>query len=404
MAINLLLPLLAGGGIKMGIERSLAQQDRNALQQAMQQQFGRGNVTGAPMIGSGPTLNPDGSIAVGGGAAGPGMFSPQQMAQGAIGLFGAPGGAELGSQLFRDAASFYHQQQQQLAGFGQRDLEQERQQDFTATQDELDRNFRAEQNQMDRQQREAIAAAKLQAQANAALPGGPARQGSVPAGFNEYIAADGSSYLAPAPGSQPYIDAQTEIETSENAIREIDTMLESIRASGSEMFGAEAGRQGLRYRNIVAAIAQLQNLGVLQEAEAERLENSIPDPSSITGATTSNDRMIAAYEELQKLFQNKLRGANRKYSLWGLGSQLETATPREQREAEAQAQAAAAAQLQGITIDQSAAANPPMQNQVGSIVGDATRRGMRQAIGGLPFIPGGPVLQGLNAASGLFTE
>ncbi len=397
MAINLLLPLLAGGGIKMGLERHLEQRDRNALQQAMQQQFGMGNITGAP------TLNPDGSIAVGNAAqAGAGIFSPQQMAQSAIGLFGAPGGAELGMNLFRDAASFYHQQQQQLAGFGQRDLEQERQQDFSATQNELDRNFRAGENRLDREQREAIAAARLKAQADSALPGGVARQGSVPAGFNEYVAADGSTYMAPAPGSQPYVDAQTEIETSENAIREIDTMLESIRASGSEMFGAEAGRQGLRYRNIVAAIAQLQNLGVLQEAEAERLEASIPDPSSITGATTSNDRMIASYEELQKLFQNKLRGANRKYSLWGLGSELEKATPRDQREAEMQAQAAALAPLQGITIDQTAAANPPVNDQVGSMVSDATRRGMRGALMSMPFVPGGPLLQGLNAFSGLY--
>lgn len=415
MALNL-LPLLFGGfAAKTAIDRGLAQRDRDTLAEGVQGAFGvapgaqleaganvgQARAPGAPAIGqvgAGMQINPDGSIGPPPTQAGifPSAVSdPRQMIQQASQLFALPGGQQLGESLIGDAFEFAQRNQEQQLQFKQQNYNQaqgqvnalEQQQNLFQQQDLLQENrqeFQGVQNAATREQqqqqfneqqrwREQVAQQKLaleaaaegytlDAQGNPVAapfdPNAPTRVGSVPAGFAEYPLPGGGSYLAAAPGSEPYIKAQTILETNESAITLIDDQIESIKASGSELVGPESKRQGINYRNIVAAIGELQNLGVLQEAEAERLEDSLPDPSSITGATTSNESMIAAYQQLQASFQKKLAYANQKYSAWGLGSMLSQATPQQMREAELEAQQAAAAQQLGLTVDNNPAPRP----------------------------------------------
>lgn len=414
MALGLLPLLLAGGGIKRGFDRHFEQQDRTALSQGVSDLFapqGQGF--------SAPTFGADGSIGVN-PAQTPGLFggvSGADFRSNAAALFALPGGSQFGQSLIQQSLGFEQSNQQQLAGFTQRDLEQqtgfaeqraqqqigftqrdleqENQQEFTENQNNLNRSGVNERSRLDRESREEIAANTL-AQKGISDGFGDATPNSQ--GFVPFKREDGSLGVRAVPGSTAYIAAQEELQNSELAMEEIDAIITSIEESGfgEQQFGEEAGRQGIRYRNVVAHIAALQNLGVLQEAEAERLEASIADPSSVTGATTSDDRMVAAYQELQRLFQRKLKNADAKYSDWGLGSGLTKSTPAQIREMEEKALRDSQAAALGLTPD--AVARQRQSSESSDRIGDGIRRGLRGAIpGGGLFNIGSDIVKVFNS-------
>ena len=347
MAIGLLAALFAGQTIK----NSMDQRQRDKLQAGINEQFGFGLAAapGAPtpglpgVTGGQPQFNPDGSIGIQRGQQG--LFPQQQQGgippnpgalfQGASQLFSLPGGAELGTNLMRDALGFQQQNQQQLKNFEQqlleqgnnfeqRDLEQENQQTFTGLQNQIGAKADLEQERLDRRSRELIAANRLKADAGVDTFDGV----SVPQGFYAARDANNKVYVAAAPGSPPYIKAQQDFFDAESTIGEIDQLLTLLEETGTEMFGGDSARFGILNQKIVSGVAALEDLGVLQEGERENIEKSLPNPGSFKAGLTANSTIRDAYGQLQGLFQTKVGQANRKYSLWGLGSDLDTATRR----------------------------------------------------------------------------
>ena len=405
MAFNLLPLLLAGGGIKRGLDRHLEQKDRSALSQGVSQLFAPGE-----QGFNAPTFNADGSIGAG-AQQGSGLFNGQTGADfrsNAASLFALPGGSQFGQSLIEQSLGFEQRNQEQLAGFsqrdkeqiasfgqqdaqqlnqfGQRDLEQENQQAFTTGQNALDQTNRNEQNNLDRLSREGIAERSLAARTATSGIGGLAEPNSQ--GYVPYIGEDGQIKVRAVEGSPAYNLAKDEIFAAEKAVTEIDAMLQSIQGGESQQFGAEAGRQKVRYENIFAHIAVLQNKGVIQKDEAERIEASLTNPTTIDGATTSDERIEASFKELQKLFQSDLKHTDGKYSSWGLGSQFSKQTPEQLRAMEEEAARRARAEQLGLSPDapDTNRERGLSQSNHDELVGDAARQGLRG------ILPGGGAL------------
>jgi hypothetical protein len=365
MAIPLGLQLIGMLGLGNLYNRSLQQQDRTALQQGVQAGLGQPNSIFDAEYFEGEEQPLQGNFNATGSGLKADPFNPINQMDFATGIMGLPGGDQFGQSVFSQALQFGQQNQRDAAGFSQRLLEQDR--GFDESQASQGREFgfrqdladqaafqRADEFQRNLDQQIQLA----QLKEGASMSGDPRSNpnlGSIGSGWSREVDGNGNVYDRPLPGTAPYNSAVEHIQSSENAVKLIDEQIRSISGefggAGSELWGEESKRQGLRYRQITSMIGRLQNLGVLQEAEAKRLEDSLPDPSSITGALTSRDSMVAAYEELEKLFQNELINANQTYSRWGLGSELAGTTPRAEARAAEIAAAHQAAQAQGITIN-----------------------------------------------------
>lgn len=364
-------------------------------------------------VGPGMQVNPNGSIGQQPQQAGlfpnAGINDPQAMLQKAAALFALPGGDAIGQDMIKDAYSFAQRNQEQQRGFtqadqaqqaqfGQRNIEQqsrfgqqdslqENQQEYLSGQADINRaadlsEFNRTRTETERHNRqlenislaskgyvigpdgnptqspEALAAAQAQGEL-----------GTVPGGFSRHLDTDGTTYLRAEPGSKPYNEAVEEISTFEQSLRDIDLQIQSIKETSSNALGTDAASQNARYGSIVSSIAALRNLGVIQKDEAERLEGAIPNPADLTSHMRLDSSMIAAYEELGRQFQTKLKTSNQKYSHWGLGSELASATPEQIRELNSRAQMEAAASESGLTIDatpQAAPVNSPFKPSIPS--------------------------------------
>lgn len=356
----------------------------------------------------GAQVNQDGSIGAPPQQAGlfpnSGINDPTQMLQQAAGLFALPGGDVIGQDIISSAFEFAQRNQEQQRRFGQQDIEQERSfgqrdeeliagNEFTEAQnaltaaarkDEFDQTL-SEQERANRA-RENLNLFKEGAIMNAngevslspeaaAAAAATGEQGTIPTGFERHLDQNGQPYLKAQPGSIPYTEAVQELATTESAIRAIDEQIQSIKKSGTELTGQESARQNARYGAIISSIAELRGLGVIQKDEAERLEDTIPNPSNLSGLVRNNKTTIAAYEELMSEFQRKGKVANQKYSHWGLGSNLAEATPEQIRELNERArQEALAAQL-GLTIDKTPKA-APIENTFSSTPSAAEIQGL----------------------------
>ena len=244
-------------------------------------------------------------------------------------LFGLTGGSGFGQSIIEQSLGFGQRNTEQAALFQQQDNSQDNL--FT---------FNREENRMDREQQLTIAEDRAEAlrvnneqKAQALqLTQGPAGFGSQASGTRRVELDDGSFADVPLRDTPRYTDAVTELQTFERAVTDIDAMITSIETHGSEYIGVEAGQQALAYGQILAHMAQLRELGVLQKSDIEFMEAALTDPSTITGMHTSSERMIESYKTAQRFFQDKLRESNQKYALWGIGSDFESTTPRQQEQ------------------------------------------------------------------------
>lgn len=346
MSLNVLAPLLLGGLGKRFIDDYFADRDRGILAEGIKAAMGE-----AP--GSTVMPNPHRNEQIQ-PTAGSGLLAdptdPTNQLQFASSLAGLPGGEGMAQQLIRDVLGF----EEASAAAG------------------TQRKFVSGENQLDRQSREDIAAARILADLGVAgangLPPGT-EQGAIPSGYSRSV-IDGQTVDVPNPGTNDYDKRVSELQTLETAVRDIDEMMTLLNQSGTEFFGAESGKQAVTYGQIISHIAKLRDLGVLQQGEAERLEEQLTDPSGLSGAVTRNETIRAQYNQLLKFFQHKLKDANQRYQYMGIGSQLDKTTPSQLREEQERIRRERAAAEQGLTVLQEA---PPLQgtsDRSGPGVGD----------------------------------
>jgi len=341
-----LIPLLLGGlfagnKVKRGFERK----DRRRLQEGVQDALGF-----APGFGLDPDQFGSGGLENLFQSAGSGLLADPQdqknQLQFATTIMGLPGGGDFGQSLIEQSLGFGQRDTEQTALFGQQDKSQDNL--FT---------FNREENRLDRDQRLTIANQKAEqlrinneAKAQALVDENPFGLGNQATGTRRVDLGNGQLADIPLRDTPRYTDAVTELDTFERAVTDVDAMITSIEKSGSEFFGIESGQQALAYGQILAHMAQLRELGVLQKSDIEFMQDALTDPSGIDGMFTGNKRMIEGYKTAQRFFQDKLREANQKYALWGIGSELETTTPRQIEEQRQQQILADSAAALGLTL------------------------------------------------------
>lgn len=113
---------------------------------------------------------------------------------------------------------------------------------------------------------------------------------------------DGQAFvdIQPIEGTKPFNDGLAAVRASEDAYEMIEAFLDDLAAVGTEFRGADAMKLRQRRDRILANYAQLQNLGVLQPGEVERLDRVLPDPTAFGAQFNPRaaDNIAATYEQL----------------------------------------------------------------------------------------------------------
>jgi len=169
------------------------------------------------------------------------------------------------------------------------------------------------------------AAAREKAKAEAAAVD-PFAGIKVPSGYQPAVVpgADGrpAAGVVPMRNTAPWVDAQKEVGTLGQARVLLAELYQDMEKTGPEMWGAKAKEMKAKYSQIVAAVAALQNKGVLQEGEMEQIMEGLPDPSALG---TFKGSAQAAYNKTDEIFKNSLDQRRKTYAGWGLDIQGDTA-------------------------------------------------------------------------------
>ena len=76
---------------------------------------------------------------------------------------------------------------------------------------------------------------------------------------------------------------------------------------GTETHGEDAQRLASKRGAIIAEIAKLRDMGVLDKNEYERLDDQLPDPSGWTSILKNSKNAAIAYEQLQQEIRGKVK-------------------------------------------------------------------------------------------------
>jgi hypothetical protein len=105
------------------------------------------------------------------------------------------------------------------------------------------------------------------------------------------------------------VERTDKVATLKSAVEDIERMKGLMAEHGSTiMTGNPAGVAGQLYSQIVAKVAALRNMGVLQPGELANIENALLNPTSIMSLGTGLDRATGQYDELSRGFKQKLEG------------------------------------------------------------------------------------------------
>jgi hypothetical protein len=105
------------------------------------------------------------------------------------------------------------------------------------------------------------------------------------------------------------VERTDKVATLASAVEDIARMKALMAEHGSTiMTGAPSGTAGQLYSQIVAKVAALRNMGVLQPGELANIENALLNPTSVFSLGTGDERAQAQYDELARAFKQKLEG------------------------------------------------------------------------------------------------
>lgn len=287
---------------------------------------------------------------------------PNEQLQFAIGLAAMPGQQREGLSMLQgawqraqQASQFDRGQAQQADQFNRsedrqasqfksaQDLQREESsaaanrwlQQFTAGREDAatSQGFERERLGMSREQlglaRNADARAQAAADAKPA-PGAPELP-KLPVGMM-YVDSSSGTVAAPIPGTPDYakvIDTQKQLGKAQANIARIVDIVAGVEqttpagkkirtgGAGSELYGEKAAELSTLRAEVIADIAKLRDLGVIQQGEMEGIDKSLPDPTSWASAVglNRNASTVKAYETLREQFKNK-QTAHRSSNPW----------------------------------------------------------------------------------------
>jgi hypothetical protein len=120
--------------------------------------------------------------------------------------------------------------------------------------------------------------------------------------------------IVPSVGTGDWNTAYDELQQARDPIELIDQMGGLLERYGTEGWGPISARYGNIREELLAYIADRQNKGVLQDAEAERLQSILPDPGE-TLSMTQLDTIRAAWMQQRQFAEDELAERQQKYAL-----------------------------------------------------------------------------------------
>ncbi|MDH5276940.1 MAG: hypothetical protein OEW88_11005 [Gammaproteobacteria bacterium] len=155
--------------------------------------------------------------------------------------------------------------------------------------------------------------------------------GTPPKGHFPVLSPSGSVEYIPQPGTPGYLKAQEAEQIQARILKNLallQSQIDDAGASGTELVGPRANNLRFLRGNVLADVAALRNLGVLQPAELENLEAQLPDPTSWgrnigavfsaldptgSGLDLMRDSIQAPYTQMRRLFEDRLRQTRKTY-------------------------------------------------------------------------------------------
>jgi hypothetical protein len=287
-----------------------------------------------------PADNPEAAGLQGPAFAGSGLLANQQLAgdpmvKFAAGVMGMPGGVQMGANLLQNAVArlqqgeqFTQQQKERRAEFNdQFGLQQQeavrRQWEGIANREDRRAEFDANQQWREQQARFEQQRIGLQAQGladqrarDAVKPGIGEK---LPVGYAPVMSPLGPVAM-PMPGTKPYADAKATDETLTQAqarLGELVGMIEGVETTtprgrkvktggmgATELWGEDAAKFSQLRSQVIADVAVLRNLGVLQGAEWEKIDEVLPDPTKLGSVFRRQDSTAKAYKTQRDLFKD----------------------------------------------------------------------------------------------------
>lgn len=138
-----------------------------------------------------------------------------------------------------------------------------------------------------------------------------------------YTQSASGTVAAPIPGTTPYQEVVGNERALVDAERNIGQFLDTfagkeeadgfggavrVAGSGSQIRGSDTkGRLSSMRSKVIADIAVLRKLGVINDKEGERIENQLTDPTSAWSLLSDKDTTTGAYSELREQFRGKLQ-------------------------------------------------------------------------------------------------
>lgn len=273
-------------------------------------------------------------------AQGSGLLSDPRLASNpmvklAAGIMGMQGGSQIGANMLQNAMAQMQQGEQFQQGQGERraefrdtfNLQQEeanrRRWDAIAAREDRRQEFGANQDWRGQQaafERQRIA---LQAQGLADQRAAAGARGAreLPAGYVPVMSPLGPVAM-PLPGTKPYADAKATDETLSQAQERLGTLIgmvegveqttprgRKVKTGGmgaTELWGEDSAKFSQLRSQVIADVAVLRNLGVLQGAEWEKIDEVLPDPSKLGSVFRRQDTTARAYKTQRELFGDAL--------------------------------------------------------------------------------------------------
>ncbi len=146
---------------------------------------------------------------------------------------------------------------------------------------------------------------------------GQSQYGNIPSGYNRYMTPEGQPIDRPNIGSTDYQKATGQAQATYQNIANAKKMIQLVKEHGSEAFGDKSKVMSNLYGDIIAAVADLQNKGVLQQGEMEQVQQALPNPGDWGSTFTANDSILAAYEQFLSQLESKLEGQKSQFDQWG---------------------------------------------------------------------------------------
>jgi hypothetical protein len=253
----------------------------------------------------------------------------------AAGVMGMPGGVQMGANLLQNAIArlqqgeqFQIQQGDRRTEFNdsfnlQREEANRRAWEGVSARQDRGREFDANQAWRDQQARFESQRLALEGQrvgiARDAAAAKPGIGEKLPVGYAPVMSPLGPVAM-PLPGTKPYADAKATDETltqAQGRLGELVGMIEGVETTtprgrkvktggmgATELWGEDAAKFSQLRSQVIADVAVLRNLGVLQGAEWEKIDEVLPDPTKLGSVFRRQDSTAKAYKTQRDLFRD----------------------------------------------------------------------------------------------------